>query len=87
MFISGFDVTHPVVQIETGVITRAMSRSALSRVDARKGIQQMKIKRTAVQLDLVLTPGVQHCLSAVKRVWTFTACVLVTLNVNDDGMM
>jgi len=24
------------------------------------------------------------CLSAVKRVWFFTDCVLVTLNVNDD---
>jgi len=27
---------------------------------------------------------VQHCLSAVKRKWSFTHSVLVTLNVNDD---
>jgi len=27
---------------------------------------------------------VQHCLSAVKRVWSFTECILVTLNGNDD---
>jgi len=27
---------------------------------------------------------VQHCLGAVKRVWFFTDCILVTLNVNDD---
>jgi len=29
---------------------------------------------------------VQHCLSAVKRVLTFTDCILVTLNVNDDDV-
>jgi len=28
--------------------------------------------------------AVQHCLGAVQRLWSFTDCVLVTLNVNDD---
>jgi len=26
---------------------------------------------------------VQHCLSAVKRVWSFTDCIFMMLNVND----
>jgi len=28
---------------------------------------------------------VQHCLSVVKRVWSFTDCILVTMNNDDDG--
>jgi len=28
--------------------------------------------------------AVKHCLSAVKRVWSFTDGVLATLKVNDD---
>jgi len=29
-------------------------------------------------------PHPKQCLSAVKRVWSVTACFLVTLNVDDD---
>jgi len=38
------------------------------------------------QMSFLQLEFVQHCLSVVKWVWSFTDCVLVTLNVNDDKM-
>jgi len=40
-----------------GVIIRAKSGSALSRVDARKGIRPMEINKTAIQPNIILTNG------------------------------
>jgi len=37
-----------------------------------------------IKMSLWQLRTVPHCLSAVKRVRSFTDCVLVTLNVNDD---
>jgi len=56
-----------VVQIETwcficttsapGVIIRAKSASELSKIGARKGIRPMKINKTVIRKDVILTPG------------------------------
>jgi len=61
------------------------SGSALSRVDARKGIRLMEISKVPYnQMSFLQLGTVQHCLMVVWRVWFFTDCILVTLSVNDD---
>jgi len=58
-----------VGHIETMVITKVKSGSALSRVYAGKGIWPMEIIKTAIEPHVVLTTEiVQHCLSVVLYV-------------------
>jgi len=45
----------------------------------------MEINKAAIWPDVVWHLGtVDHCLSAVNRVWSFVDCILVTLNDDDD---
>jgi len=45
--------------------------------------RRKKIYFTRCRIDKVLGT-VQHCLSAVKSMWSFTNCVLMTLDVEND---
>jgi len=76
-----------VVQIETWCYTRAESGTALSKVSARIGIGIMELKKksriTKCRFDN-WKPSKTAFVRYLKRVWYYTDCVLVALNVNDN---